>query len=73
MKKLFLLLITLITVENLIAQTVFVNPDGTHSVVIDNGSTKTIVNLNENQQEVDNIISSDKMKIEKSKKKKNNR
>lgn len=28
------------------AQTVIVNPDGTHSIVIDNGSTKTIVNPN---------------------------
>ena len=52
MKNLFLLLITFFTVENLIAQTVIVNPDGTHSIVIDNGSTKTIVNPNETHSTV---------------------
>ena len=46
MKQLFLILITLLTFENLKAQTIIVNPDGTHSTIIGSGSTKTIVNPN---------------------------
>lgn len=26
------------------AQVILVNPDGTHSIIIDNGTTKTVVN-----------------------------
>jgi len=46
MKQIFLPLLFLFTMCNLVAQNVVVNPDGTHSIVIDNGSTKTIVNPN---------------------------
>lgn len=44
MRRLFLLLLLFVAFENVKAQTVVVNPDGTHSIIIDNGSTKTIVN-----------------------------
>jgi len=44
MRKIFLLLMLFVAFENVKAQTVIVNPDGTHTIVIDNGPTKTIVN-----------------------------
>ncbi|MBO9593898.1 MAG: hypothetical protein J7599_13405 [Niabella sp.] len=46
MKRTLLLIIAAILVHPAIAQTVIINSDGTHSVVIDNGATKTVVNPN---------------------------
>ena len=46
MKQIFLSLLFLFAMSNLFAQNIVVNPDGTHSIVIDNGTTKTIVNPN---------------------------
>lgn len=58
MRRIFLLLLLFVAFENAKAQTVVVNPDGTHSIVIDNGSTKTIVNPNGTHSTV--IVSSPK-------------
>ena len=46
MKKVFFIFIffAVFSELNLNAQIVIINPDGTHSVIIDNGTTKTIVN-----------------------------
>jgi CDGSH-type Zn-finger protein len=46
MSRILLSLLLFVAFENVKAQRVVVNPDGTHSIVIDNGSTKTIVNPN---------------------------
>lgn len=46
MKKILMIFTFLAMLHAVHAQTVFVNPDGTHSIIIDNGTTKTIVNPN---------------------------
>nr|MBI1229109.1 hypothetical protein [Cytophagales bacterium] len=45
-EKIDLIIALFAVIDKSTAQSVVVNPDGTHSVVIDNGSTKTIVNPN---------------------------
>jgi hypothetical protein len=44
--------VTIAVFDRIQAQTIIVNPDGTHSIIIDNGSTKAIVNPRETQSAV---------------------
>ena len=42
----FIFSLVIATMSGLKAQVILVNPDGTHSLIIDNGATKTVVNPN---------------------------
>jgi len=46
MKKILFVFTFVALLNNIRAQTIIVNPDGTHSIMIDNGVTKTIVHPN---------------------------
>lgn len=52
MNRLFLSFAFIAVFDRIQAQTIIVNPDGTHSIIIDNGSTKAIVNPWESQSAV---------------------
>lgn len=44
MRRIFITLLCMVSLSAYAQHTVVVNPDGTHSVVINNGNTSTIVN-----------------------------